>query len=100
MAVCEISVVPLGTASPSLSRYVAELEKVVSKSGLIHELHAMGTNVEGSLEQILQLTRRLHEKLFELGAVRVVTTLKIDERKDKELTLKGKVDSVRQKLNL
>jgi uncharacterized protein (TIGR00106 family) len=97
MAVAEITVVPLGTETPSLSHFVAELEKIVSESGLPSELHAMGTNVEGSLEEIMALTKRLHFRLFQLGALRVSTTLKIDERTDKQLTLKGKVEAVRRK---
>jgi len=97
MAVAEITVVPLGTGTPSLSHYLAELEKIVSESGLPSELHAMGTNVEGSLEEIMALTKRLHFRLFQLGALRVSTTLKIDDRTDKQLTLRGKVEAVRRK---
>src|SRR5450756_1421215 len=84
MAVSEITVVPLGTGTPSLSHFVAELEKIVHESGLPSELHAMGTNVEGSLEEIMALAKRLHLRLFQLGALRVSTTLKIDERTDKQ----------------
>ena len=36
----------------------------------------------------------MHEVPFSKGALRVVTTLKIDERRDKVLTMEGKVESV------
>ncbi len=99
MPVAEIVVVPLGTASPSLSRYVAEVERVIRASGLVYKLTPMSTCVEGSLEQILNLTRAVHQCLFQVeGVLRVSTTLKIDERRDKPLTLAGKVRAVEEKL--
>lgn len=99
MPVAEIVVVPLGTASPSLSRYVAEVEKVIRASGLVYQLTPMATCVEGSLEQILDLTRAVHQCLFQVeGVLRVSTTLKIDERRDKPLSMAGKVQAVEEKL--
>jgi uncharacterized protein (TIGR00106 family) len=97
MPVAEIIVVPLGTANPSLSRYVAEVEKVIRASGLVYQLTPMSTCVEGSLEQILDLTRAVHLCLFQVeGVLRVSTTLKIDDRRDKPLTLAGKVLAVEE----
>lgn len=98
MAVAEISVTPLGTKSPSLSSYIAKVEKVIEKSGLPYVLTPMCTCVEGSVEEILNLVKGVHNCLFEEGIQRVATTVKIDERKDKELTLKGKVQAVKDKM--
>jgi len=36
----------------------------------------------------------MHEVPFEKGASRVITTLKVDERRDKPSTMAGKVESV------
>ena len=90
MAVAELSVVPIGTDNPSVSQYVIEALKAIKKSGLPYELSSMGTAVEGPLDRILDLTRKVHEGAFRLGAERVITTLKIDDRKDKPLTIDGK----------
>jgi uncharacterized protein (TIGR00106 family) len=98
MPVAEISVVPVGTGSASISTFVVGALRVVKASGLRHELTAMGTNVEGSLEQIFSLARRMHRSALRGGAVRCLTTVKIDDRIDKPLTMKGKVASVRRKL--
>lgn len=87
MAVAEITVTPLGTGSPSLSRYVAEVEKIIES-----------TCIQGSVDEILTLVKKVHECLFEQGVLRVATTVKIDERRDKELTLEGKIHSVKEKL--
>lgn len=98
MPVAEISIIPIGTGSTSLSDFVAEAVKVISKSGLEYELTAMGTNVEGTLAEILSLTQEVHQAALRMGAQRVLTTVKIDDRKDKELTLRGKVEAVRKKI--
>ena len=99
MVIAEISIVPLGTKTPSVSAYVAEAVKVLQKEkGLKFELTAMGTIVEGDLDNILTVVGRMHEAVLNTGAVRVVTTIKIDERRDKIQTAKDKADSVRAKL--
>ena len=98
MPVCEISVVPVGTGSPSVSEYVAEAQRIIKRSGLKSHLSPMCTSVEGDLTQILELTREIHEACFRKGAKRVLTSLKIDDRRDKSLTMDGKIQSVETKL--
>lgn len=98
MAVAEISVVPVGTSGPSVSGYVVRAVEIVRASGLKYELSSMGTNVEGDVQAILGLTQRVHEACFAQGAVRVLTTLKIDDRRDKPLSIEGKKAAVTAKL--
>jgi uncharacterized protein (TIGR00106 family) len=98
MAVAEISIVPVGTDSASISTYVATAVKLVEASGLKYELSSMATNLEGDLDGILEVFRKMHESAFEHGAVRVLTALKIDDRRDKPLTIDGKKAAVRAKL--
>lgn len=98
MAMMEISVVPIGTASPSLSAYVAGVIGVLEEAGLEYELGAMGTVVVGEVDELLAVARRMHERPFTMGALRVATTIKIDDRRDKALTIRGKVQAVREKL--
>ncbi len=98
MAVAEISVVPVGTPSPSISNYVAQAVKIVKESGLKYELSSMSTNVEGDVAAILEVVRKVHEACFEQGAVRVLTSVKIDDRRDKPLTIDGKKSAVQSKL--
>jgi len=99
MAVVEVSITPLGTATPGVSRYVAGCLAVVKDSGLTYQLTPMGTVIEGDLDEILRVIRRMHETPFQAGAVRVSTLIKIDDRRDlKSHTLAGKVRSVEEKL--
>jgi uncharacterized protein (TIGR00106 family) len=97
MAIVEISIVPLGTGSTSVSHYVAECLKVLDDSGLHYELHGMGTLVEGALEPLFAVIQKMHEVPFQKGAQRVVTTVKLDDRRDKPSSIQEKVASVIRK---
>ena len=98
MAVVFVTITPLGTATPSVSRYVAGVERVLRASGLSHELTAMGTIIEGELDEVLAVIRKMHEHPFGEGAMRVSTSIRIDDRRDKEHTIAGKMKSVREKM--
>jgi uncharacterized protein (TIGR00106 family) len=99
MAIAEISVVPLGTKTPSVSQYVARAVKVLEREkDLKYEITPMGTIIEGDLDRILAVVRKMHEGVFGEGVTRVLTTVKIDDRRDKAQGMKGKVDSVKKKL--
>ena len=95
MAVVEISIIPVGTGTPSVSRYIVDVLKVLKESDLKYELTAMGTIIEGGLDEVLRWVRKMHEIPFKEGIKRVVTTIAIDDRRDKELTIEGKIKSVR-----
>jgi len=99
MAIVEVSVVPLGTEKPSVSKYVARAIKVLQQEkDITYEITAMGTIIEGDLDRILAAAKKMHEVVFAEGATRVLTTIKIDERRDKPQTMKAKLDSVKRKL--
>ncbi len=98
MAVVFLSITPLGTGTPSVSTYVAGVERVLRASGLRHQLTAMGTIIEGDLDAILKVVREMHEHPFTEGALRVSTSLRIDDRRDKEHSIAGKMRSVEAKL--
>jgi len=99
MAIAEVSVVPLGTKTPSVSQYVARAVKVLEQEKDIrYEMTAMGTIIEGDLGRILAVVKKMHEATFAEGVARVVTMVKIDDRRDKTQGMKEKVDSLKKKL--
>lgn len=99
MAICSVSVVPVGTGSTSVSPYVARCHEVLeSIEGIKYQLTPMATILEGDLAVLMDVVQRLHRVPFERGAKRVLTTLIIDDRMDAQLTMDGKVESVRRKL--
>ena len=82
--VAEVAVIPLGTATPALSRYVvACLEVLRGQREVKYKVTAAGTIMEGPVERVLELVRQMHEVPFGLGAQRVITTLKMDDRRDR-----------------
>ena len=95
--IAEISIVPLGTATTSLSGYIAACINTVKQAqDISYQLTAMGTIIQGRLEQILELAQKMHEVPFAMGAKRVVTTIHIDDRRDKSMTIDSKVKAVSQ----
>jgi len=99
MAMIEVSIIPLGTESPSLSQYIAQAVKALEKEKDIkYELTAMGTIIEGDLERLLTLVRKMHQAVLDSGVMRVATTIKIDDRRDKTASMSAKVESVKRKL--
>ena len=100
MAILEISVVPIGVEGSSLSSFVADCLRVLKKEKVRYELTAMGTNIEGDLKDLIRVALKMHEVPFKKGAPRVVTILKIDDRRDKKGTLSAKKRAVQTKLQL
>ncbi len=98
MAILQISVVPIGTGETSLSAYVADCIRILKKEKVHYELTSMGTNIEGDVKDLLKIAFKMHQVPFKKGALRVLTTLKIDDRRDKRGTLKGKKRAVEDKL--
>jgi uncharacterized protein (TIGR00106 family) len=99
MAIAEFTIIPIGTATTSLSGYVADLHKELEKhTDIIFEMTPMGTILEGSLDRLLEVIRAVHEVPFNHGAQRVSTSIKIDDRRDKEASMLQKMQSVAEKL--
>ena len=99
MAIVEVSIVPIGTESSSLSGYVAGVLRILSKEeDLKHQLTPMGTIIEGDLMRILEVIKEMHDSVFCEDIRRVVTIIKIDDRRDKNATMEQKLNSVDKKL--
>lgn len=95
--IAQVSIVPVGVG-PSVSDYLASCKKVFEESGLEHEMHANGTNVQGEWDDVCAAVRQCHQVIQGLGAPRVLTTLQLDTRTDRDQTLSDRVESVRDKL--
>ncbi|HMB70008.1 MAG TPA: MTH1187 family thiamine-binding protein [bacterium] len=94
--IADICVVPIGVGV-SVSRHVAACENVFRDAGLSYQLHAYGTNVEGTWDDVVAAIRRCHEVVHEMGAPRISTTIRIGTRTDRDQTMAQKVASVQEK---
>jgi len=94
----EVKILPIGTKTASVSDHVAGVVKILEKNGVKHELTPVGTVIEAdTVDELLDLAKKMHE--FTLNNVdRVVTFIELDDRKDKKLTMEGKIKSVKEKL--
>ena len=96
MYLLEFSISPLEKGS-SVSDYVARSLAIIDASGLDYRLHAMGTIVEGELDEVLGVLRKCLEAMA-TDCDRVTCSAKIDYRKGHAGRLKTKVTSVESKL--
>jgi uncharacterized protein (TIGR00106 family) len=95
--IVDFTVVPVGTGL-SLSPYVAEVERVLARSGLHHEMHANGTNVEGEWDAVLGAIRECHQAIHAMGVARIHTDIKLGTRTDRDQRMADKVASVKARL--
>jgi uncharacterized protein (TIGR00106 family) len=95
--IADFCLIPLG-AGESLSPYIAECQLILADMGLKHELHAYGTNIEGEWETVMEAIKRCHNRVHEMGAPRISTTLKLGTRIDREDSMTAKVESVRRRV--
>ena len=100
MATADLTVLALGRQGASAGEYIAEIQRRLRQQDRVRfRMHAMGTSLEGSTEDILAVVGELHAVPFERGIPRVYTVLKLDERRDRpDQTLEDKVRSVEDRL--
>lgn len=95
--IIDLCVVPMGVGL-SVSKYVAACQEIIREAGLSSELHAYGTNIEGDWDKVFAVVKKCHEKIHDMGAPRITTTIKAGTRTDREQTMAQKTASVREKL--
>jgi uncharacterized protein (TIGR00106 family) len=98
MALLEVSVVPVGTDSASISSYVAQACREAKRNGIKFDVTPTSTVMEGDLRALIDVARQMHDAAFAAGSERVVTNISIDERRDKPLSMAESVNAVRDKL--
>ena len=99
MATADVTVIAIGREGASAGDVIAEIQRRLARQDRVgFEMYAMGTSLEGSVEDILALVGEVHAVPFELGIPRVYTVLKLDERRDRKQSLADKVRSVEDRL--
>jgi len=94
--IVEFSIFPMDKGE-SLSPYVARALNKIQESGLPYELNPMGTCVEGEWNEVMAVVDQCFQEL-QKDCNRINLSLKADYRKGPPGRLKGKVQSVKQKL--
>jgi uncharacterized protein (TIGR00106 family) len=96
--IMDLCVVPIGVGV-SVSKYVAVCHDILEDAGLKTHLHAYGTNIEGEWDDVFSAVKKCHEKIHEIGAPRITTTIRLGTRIDRDQTMEDKVESVLSKRN-
>ena len=96
----EISVYPMGTNTTSTSFYIAKgIETIQDLDGIRYEVTPMGTLLESdNVDKIFDASKKILEAIHNLGVQRVEVVLKIDSRKDKDVKLEEKLESLKKYL--
>ena len=99
--IADIRVLPFSTDSTSVSHLIAAVVNVLKQAPDInYQITPMATIIEGPLYRVMELMQEMHELPFTMGIDRVVTSINIDDRRDKRITMEGKVRAVAEKLDI
>ncbi|MBN6755478.1 MULTISPECIES: MTH1187 family thiamine-binding protein [Staphylococcus] len=103
MAIVDVVVIPVGTEGPSVSKYIAEIQKKLkeykNQGKIDYQLTPMNTLIEGDLKDLFEVVQAIHELPFDKGLDRVCTNIRIDDRRDKSRKMNDKLKSVENHLN-
>lgn len=94
--IVEFSIIPLGKGI-SVSKFLVPALKELDKRKVKHEITSMCTIFEANtVKEAFDLVRAAHEAVFKAGVKRVVTTIKIDDRRDVRRGMEEKVESLKR----
>lgn len=96
----EVSIVPIGTSSTSISDFVAESEKVLVRyPEFDYRINGIGTEIEANnIDEVFNLIKEMHQAQINKGAQRLQTSIRIDDRRDKESNVNEKITSLVSKM--
>ena len=94
MIISQLSIAPIGK-DVSVSKYVKKVIEVIKKHDVRYETNAMATVIETKdLETLFNIVQEAHMTMVNSGAERVITDLKIDDRRDKNATIESKIKAL------
>ena len=94
MIISQLSIAPIGVGT-SLSKYVKIVVNEIEKSGVKNKTNAMATVIETEdIETLLDVVKKAHYAMVSTGAKRIITELKIDDRRDKDATSESKLGAI------
>lgn len=97
MVLAEFSMFPTDKGS-SVSQWVSQIINYIDSSGITYQLTPMGTVIEGSWEEVMNVISNCY-KILEPQCDRVYSSIKIDYRKGDSSRMKSKIDKIESVLN-
>lgn len=96
MVLAEFTMFPTDKGE-SVSEYVAQIIDVIDKSGITHQLTAMGTILEGSWDEVFDVITRCF-RVLEPQSNRISGSIKVDYRRGDKSRMKSKIEKVEKLL--
>ncbi|KAI6797476.1 hypothetical protein KC361_g3870 [Hortaea werneckii] len=94
----DFCLVPIGTPTASVSKEVAEVQRLLKKSGVKYSMHSAGTTIEGTWEECMRIIGQCHTMLHSNGVVRIQSDIRVGSRTDKKQSFDDKVSAVNKLL--
>ena len=97
----EISIYPIATRTTSASFYIAKaIESIKDIENLRYSINSMGTVLESvDIDTINRAVKNMTETVHNLGVSRVEVIIKIDSRRDKQVKMEEKVESIKKQMS-
>ena len=97
MIVADFAMVPMGTGT-SAARYIRAIYDVLKESGVNFVPGPMSTSVETrTMKELFDLIERANTKVAEMGVKRIITSINIDYRLDKDISIESKMSATGMK---
>ncbi|HVQ00903.1 MAG TPA: MTH1187 family thiamine-binding protein [Candidatus Thermoplasmatota archaeon] len=96
MIIAQLSIAPLGTGA-SVSKYVKIALDTLKKEQVTFQTNPMATVIEcKDLPTLFAVVTKAHQAVAAAGAPRIITELKIDDRRDKDATMTSKLKALQK----
>jgi len=96
MIVAEFSLIPMG-AGTSAGDYIKAVHDLLEEAGIKFIPGPMSTSLEATgLKELFDLMEKANDKLVQMGVKRIITSIKIDMRLDREISLESKLSRSKQ----
>ena len=97
----EISIYPIATRTTSVSFYIAKaIESIKDIGNLRYSINSMGTVLESDdIDTINKAVKNMTETVHNLGVSRVEVIIKIDSRRDKQVKMEEKIESIKKQMS-
>ncbi|WVQ64029.1 uncharacterized protein L199_002188 [Kwoniella botswanensis] len=112
-AVADFCLIPMGLPKPSVGPEIAEVQRVLEKSGLEYKVSSQiaflpmfpkltgyGTNIEGPWDDVVRVIGECHQAVHALGCQRIATDIRIGTRTDKSITSGGNDSKVQRVVDI
>lgn len=116
-AMKDFCLIPIGTPSASVSKEVAEVQRLLKKSKVTYSMHSAGTvrlssniaifgecllttekTIEGTWDECMRVIGQCHTMLHANGVVRIQSDIRVGSRTDKKQSAEDKVKAVEERL--